>query len=157
MCRKARKIYILPCLERTWEWGCHLEYSICGKELGSILLRRRIKEYLDLASTRFRIRSVLKDFRSGEQIQKKLPIRKQDSTDTWGRKPHPKRLKLRIQKSPDTCGRVENLWPVKEITTKDQTRTSDTDLSYSNLSPLPLHYRMLGDLWRHCGAQGKKF
>ena len=30
--------------ERTWERGCHLEYSIHGKELGSILLRHRIKK-----------------------------------------------------------------------------------------------------------------
>ena len=30
--RKARKIWILLCLERTWEQGCHLEYSIHGKE-----------------------------------------------------------------------------------------------------------------------------
>ena len=68
MRRKAREICFLLCLEKTWEWGCFLEYSIWGKELGSILLRHRITKYLDLASTRFRIHSVLKNFRSGEQI-----------------------------------------------------------------------------------------
>ena len=35
---KACKICILLCLERTVERGCHLEYSIHSKELGSILL-----------------------------------------------------------------------------------------------------------------------
>ena len=30
--------------ERTWERGGHLQYSIHGKELGSILLRHRIKK-----------------------------------------------------------------------------------------------------------------
>ena len=30
MRRKARKIYILLCLERTWERGSHLENSIYG-------------------------------------------------------------------------------------------------------------------------------
>ena len=28
---------------RIWERGCHLEYGIHGKELGSILLRHRMK------------------------------------------------------------------------------------------------------------------
>ena len=40
---KRGEIGILLCLERTWERGYHLEYSIHGKELGSILLRHRIK------------------------------------------------------------------------------------------------------------------
>ena len=38
--------------------------------LGSIFLRRRIKKYPDFASTRFWIRSVFKNFHSGERIQK---------------------------------------------------------------------------------------
>ena len=58
MRRKARKICILLCLESTRERGCHLEYSIHGKELGSILLRHRIKYYPHLTPTRFRIQSV---------------------------------------------------------------------------------------------------
>ena len=58
MRRKALEICILLCLESTWERGCHLEYSIHGKELGSILLRHRIKYYPDLTPTRFRIQSV---------------------------------------------------------------------------------------------------
>ena len=45
---QAREICILLCLERTWERGCHLDCTIHGKELGSILLRHRIKEYPDL-------------------------------------------------------------------------------------------------------------
>ena len=44
MLRKACEICILLCLERTWERGCFLEYSIHGKELGSFLLRRWIKK-----------------------------------------------------------------------------------------------------------------
>ena len=56
--------------ERTLERGCHLEYSIHGKELGSILLRHRMKRYPDLASIRFRTLSVFKNFYSGERIQK---------------------------------------------------------------------------------------
>ena len=55
---------------RIWERGCHLEYGIHGKELGSILLRHRIKKYPDLASTRFRTHNVFKNFYSGERIQK---------------------------------------------------------------------------------------
>ena len=41
-----------------------------GKELGSILLRHRIEDYPDIASTRFRIHGVFKNFHSGERIQK---------------------------------------------------------------------------------------
>ena len=67
---KARKICILLCHERTWERGCHLEYSIHAKELGPILLDHLIKKYPDLASTRFRIHSVFKNFHSKERIQK---------------------------------------------------------------------------------------
>ena len=44
--------------------GCHLEHGIHGKALGSILLRHQI------ASTRFRIQSVFKNFHSGERIKK---------------------------------------------------------------------------------------
>ena len=81
----AREISILLYLpvhrrvrERTWERGCHLEYSIYGKELGSTLLRHRMKHYLDLASSRFRIHSAFK----------KLRIRLPDTSDTCGRKPY---------------------------------------------------------------------
>ena len=55
---------------RIWERGCHLEYSIHGRELGSILLCHRMKKYPDLASTRFLTHSVFKNFYSGERIQK---------------------------------------------------------------------------------------
>ena len=54
--------------EKTWERGCHLEYSIHGKELGSILLRHRKKSRFRVP--RFRIHSVSKNFHSGERIQK---------------------------------------------------------------------------------------
>ena len=50
--------------------GYHLEHRIHGKALGSIFLRHRIKKYPDLASTRFRIQSVFKNFHSGERIKK---------------------------------------------------------------------------------------
>ena len=56
--------------ERTLERGCHLEYIIYGKQLGSMLLRHQMKKYPDLASTRFRTHSVFKNFYSGERIQK---------------------------------------------------------------------------------------
>ena len=69
MRRSARGICTLLCLERTWERSWHLNYSIHGKELSSILLRHRITKYPDLASTRFRIHGVLKNFLSGERIQ----------------------------------------------------------------------------------------
>ena len=52
--------------QKSMRQGCHIH----GKELGSILLRHRIKKYPDLESTRFRIPSVFKNFHSGEQIQK---------------------------------------------------------------------------------------
>ena len=71
MRRSARGICTLLCLERTWERSWHLNYSIHGKELSSILLRHRITKYPDLASTRFRIHGVLKHFLSGERIQKR--------------------------------------------------------------------------------------
>ena len=74
-------------LEKTWERGCHIEYSIHGKELGSILSRHRTKRYPDLASTRFWIHSVLKYFHPVERIQK-LWIRMPDTSDTCGRKPY---------------------------------------------------------------------
>ena len=69
MRRSARGICTLLCLERTWERSWHLNYSIHGKELSSILLRHRITKYPDLTSTRFRIHGVLKKFLSGERIQ----------------------------------------------------------------------------------------
>ena len=65
----ARGICTLLCLERTWERSWHLNYSIHGKELSSILLRHRITKYPDLASTRFRIHGVFKNFLPGERIQ----------------------------------------------------------------------------------------
>ena len=44
--------------------------NIYGNELGSILLRHLIKKYPDLASTRFRIHSVFKNFHFAEEIKK---------------------------------------------------------------------------------------
>ena len=38
MRRKAREIYILLYLERTWKRGCHLEYNVRGKELVLIII-----------------------------------------------------------------------------------------------------------------------
>ena len=57
----------------------------------SILSRHRIKKYPDLASTRFRIHSVFKNFHSRTFVEsrfKKLRIRLPDSPDTCGRKPY---------------------------------------------------------------------
>ena len=103
MLRKACEICILLCLEKTWERGCFLEYSIHDKELGSFLLRRRIKKYPDFS--RFVAYSKISTLESGFQ---KLRIRMPDSPDTCGRKPNPQRKKIRIQKYPDTCGRDFN-------------------------------------------------
>ena len=83
---------------------CHLEYSIHGKELDSILLRHRIKKYPDLASTRFRIQSVFKNFHSGEQIQKVADSYAGFTGYVWT-EPASGKKKLRIRKYPDTCGR----------------------------------------------------
>ena len=52
--------------QQSMRRGCHIQ----GKELGSILLRHRIKKFSDLASTRFRIHSVFKNVHSGERIKK---------------------------------------------------------------------------------------
>ena len=98
-------------IERTGQRGCHLEqYS--RKEPGSIFLRHGIKKVsgFNLAFTRFKIHNVIKNFRSGEQIQKvaglkKLRIRMPDSPNTCGRASVSGKKKLRIQKYPDTCGR----------------------------------------------------
>ena len=59
--------------------------------LDSMLLGHGIKIFPDLASTRFRIHSVLKSFHSGERIKKKMWIRLPDPPDTCGRRPNPKR------------------------------------------------------------------
>ena len=57
--------------------GCHLKYSIHDKEVGSILLRHKIKKkkkkkkkYPDLASIRFQVDSSARHFHSGERSQK---------------------------------------------------------------------------------------
>ena len=67
-CVLEREICILLCLERTWERGCHCEYSIHGKELGLILLRHRIKKnrYLKIRRRR-RQRERLKSHRFNKQ------------------------------------------------------------------------------------------
>ena len=80
--RRKRVRAELRAREKTWERGCHLEYSINGKELGWISLRQRKKKYVykypDLASTPFRIHSVLKDFHSGENSSTlELPVLKE--------------------------------------------------------------------------------
>ena len=86
--------------------------SIHGKEPGSIFLRHGIKKVsgFNLASTRFKIHNVIKNFHSGEQIQKvagfkKLRIRMPDSPNTCGRDSVSGKKKLRIQEYPDKCGR----------------------------------------------------
>ena len=91
--------------------------SIHGKELGSISLRHWKKKYPDLASTRFRIHSVFKNFHSGVRIKKILQILLPDSPDTCGRKPYPQRkscgfknIRIRVdgawgivRRNPDIC------------------------------------------------------
>jgi len=103
MRRKAREICISLCHERTWERGCHLEYSIHAKELGPILLRHRIKKYPDLASTRFQIHSEFKNFQSGERIQKGTDSYAGFTGYLWT-EAVPRKKTLRIQNYQDTCG-----------------------------------------------------
>ena len=100
-----------------WEyWQQSMRRGIHSKELDSILLRRRIKKYPDLASTRFRIHSVVKNFHSGERIQKVV-----DSyagfTGYVRTEAVPGKKKLRIEKYPDTSGRGLIFIPVKLILT----------------------------------------
>ena len=90
--------------ERTWERGCYLKYSIHGKELGSILLCHWKKKYPDLASTRFQIHSVFKNFHSGVRIKKIADSSAGFSGYVWTERVSAKK-KLRIQKYRDTCGR----------------------------------------------------
>ena len=91
--------------------------GIHGKELDSILLRRRIKKYPDSASTRFQIHSVFKNFHSGERVQKVV-----DSyagfTGYVRTEAVPGKKKLRIEKYPDTSGRGLIFIPVKLILTR---------------------------------------
>ena len=104
MRRKALEICILLCLERTWERSWHLNYSIHGKELSLILLRHRITKHPDLASTRFRIHGVFKNFLSGERIQKVADSYAGLTGYVWTEAVSGKK-RLRIQEYPDTCGR----------------------------------------------------
>ena len=119
MRRSARGICTLLCLERTWERSWHLNYSIHGKELSSILLRHRITKYPDLASTRFRIHGVLKNFLSGERIQKRCGfVCRNHRIRVDGSRIRKKKM-WRIQEYPDTCGRgfkwtLSQVAPLKE-------------------------------------------
>ena len=74
MRRKPRKICILQFASTSIEPGNEVAIlsSIHGKELGSIFLRHGIKKVsgFNLASTRFKVHRVIKNFHSGEQIQK---------------------------------------------------------------------------------------
>ena len=116
--RNAREICILLCLERTWERGWHLNYSIHGKELSSILLRHQITKYPDLASTRFRIHGVFKNFLSGERIKKVADLYSGFTGYVWTEAVSGKN-KLRIQKYLDTWGqglkwKLSQVAPLKE-------------------------------------------
>ena len=118
MRRTAREICNLLCLERTWERGWHLNYSIHGKELSSILLRHRITKYPDLASTRFRIHGVFKNFLSGERIKKVADLYSGFTGYVWTEAVSGKN-KLRIQKYLDTWGqglkwKLSQVAPLKE-------------------------------------------
>ena len=76
--------------------GHHLERNIHGKELGSILLRHRIKISTLIVHT-------ISDFTAYSKIStlerglKKLRIRMPDSPDTCGRKPYPERNSCRFK------------------------------------------------------------
>ena len=56
------------CVVKRTKFACCSAFH--GKELGLILLRHRVKKFPDLASTRFQIHSVFKNFHSEERIQK---------------------------------------------------------------------------------------
>ena len=78
--------------------GFHLKYSFHSKEMGLILLPHRIKNYPDLASTRFRFHSVLKNFHSGERIKKVADSYAGFTGFVWTEAESAKK-KLRIKKS----------------------------------------------------------
>ena len=65
---------------------------------------KKKKRYLDLTSKRFRIHTVLKNFRSGERIQKVAGSYAGYTGYVWTEAESSKK-KLRVQKYPDTCGR----------------------------------------------------
>ena len=71
--------------QQSMRRGGHLEYSIHGKEPGSILLRHRINKYPGLASTL-------------ESAFKTLQVRMLDSPDTCGRKAYPERKSCGLKK-----------------------------------------------------------
>ena len=73
--------------QQSMRRGGHLEYSIHGKEPGSILLLHRINKYPGLVSTL-------------ESAFKTLQVRMLDSPDTCGRKAYPERK---------SCG-LKNIW-----------------------------------------------
>ena len=93
--------------------GCHLkqyEYNIYGKELGSIFLRYRVKNNLDLAYTRFRIHSVLNNvYCFGERIQEVADSNAGYTGYVWTEAVSGKK-KLRFQKYLGTCGWGLKLW-----------------------------------------------
>ena len=84
MRRKAREICTLLCLESTWERGCHLEYSIHGKELGSILLKSP-----DKIISGFSVHTIPDSKRFIKNFHSRERIRMPDSPETCGRKPYP--------------------------------------------------------------------
>ena len=121
MRREALEIFILLCLERTWERSWHLNYSIHGKEVSSILLRHWITKYPDVASTRFRIHGVFKNFLSGERNQNVADFRMPDSPDTCRGKPYPERKScgfksIRVRADGASNGHYHRLRPLKKET-----------------------------------------
>ena len=85
----------VSCLIPNLKFGSFSAFH--GKELGSILLRHRLKQISGFSV--HTIHSVLKNFHSGERIQKVT-----DSPDKCGRK----KEEFRIKQYPDTCGRSLN-------------------------------------------------
>ena len=79
MRRKAREVCLLLCLRRTWERGCHLEYSIHSKELSSILLCHRIKKYPELRIKKKKtdtcgLRVFIESFTSTRDVRHNMPF-----------------------------------------------------------------------------------
>ena len=83
-CVVKRAICTLLCLESTWERGCHLEYSIHGKELGSILLKPP-----DEIISGFSVHTIPDSQRFIKNFHSRERIRMPDSPETCGRKPYP--------------------------------------------------------------------
>ena len=115
--------------------GSHLENRFHGKELGSNLLRHRIKKYPDLASTRFRIHFRIQKYPLWRPYSKSSGFASEFAGYVWTDGVSGKSLgkSLRIKKYPDTCGRgltLHFLTPQSYILFQDGTNLKRPSLTF---------------------------